>query len=190
MSSVPKSRRKQHDFLASHKLIDIRHRVTELALYDFGYDKDRLEEKIQKFADANLNIDPERKAEIIARMRKKNESYYADFVDEETVETRRLIRMAACEFELGNSIFPSGETKFTEFCERRKHLNAAIGWLNCLKQELQYIAETLPGDKNRYEGISKDIEEEISLMKGVRRAANKFLSPKKKTKTVSDKETK
>ena len=189
MSGVPKSRRNEHDFVASHKLKDIRKRITELAIYDFGYDRDRLEEKIQKFADANISIDPERRAEIIARMRAKNESYYADFVEEETVETRKMLRMATCEFELGNSIFPTGETKITEFCERRRHFDSAIGWLDCLKQELQYIAETLPGDKNRYEGISNDIKEEISLIKGVRRAANKFLSPNKnKKKPASDKE--
>lgn len=180
MSGVPNSRKKKHDFLADHKLKDIRKRVTELAIYDFGYDKERLEEKIARFEESDLNLDPERKKEITRRMRAKNESFYADFAQEATVETRRLIRLASTEFELGNSIFPSGETTFMEFCERRRHFNAAIGYLNCLKQELQYIAETLPGDKNRYEHISDDIKDEISLIRGVRRAANKFLGGKKK----------
>ena len=196
MSSVPKSRREDHDFMASHNLREIRKRITELAVNDFGYDKDRLEEKIKKFEDG-LNIEPERKKEIVERMRKKNESYYADFVDEETKETRAILRKVVQEFELGNSIFPSGDTKYMEFCEKRKHLDEAIGWLFCLKQELQYIAETLPGDKNRFVSLAGDpnngggeIEKEISLIKGVRRAANKFLKSdgekkRKRTRTIT-----
>jgi hypothetical protein len=187
MSSVPKSRREKHDFMASHKLREIRKLVTELAINDFGYDKDRLEKKIKRFEDGLTNMDPERKADIVRRMREKNESYYANFVAEETIETRKILRKITQEFELGNSIFPSGDALLMEYCEKRKHLDNAIGWLYCLKQELQYIAETLPGDKNRFEyltGVQEDergeIENEISLIKGVRRAANKFLKAKKK----------
>ena len=200
MSSVPKSRREKHDFMASHNLREIRRRVTELAVNDFGYDRDRLEEKIRRFEDG-LNVESERKKEIAERMRRKNEGYYADFVEEETKATRDILRKVVCEFEIGNSIFPSGDAKFMEFCEKRRHLDEAIGWLFCLKQELQYIAETLPCDKNRFASLTGDpsdkekggeIEKEISLIKGVRRAANKFLKAegekvrkKPKTKTVT-----
>ena len=54
--------------------------------------------------------------------------------------------------------------------------------MNCLKQELCYIAETLPGDKNRYDNITAEIKEEIALIKGVRKAANKYLTGKNKEK--------
>ena len=175
MSSVPKSRREEHDFQAFHKLREIRKAVTDLAINDFGYDRDKFEEKIQRFESGLTNLEPEKKAEVVERMRRKNESFYSDFVQEETIETRDILRKVVFEFELGNSIFPSGEAKLMEFCERRKHLNKAVGWMNCLKQELLYIAETLPGDKNRYESLTKEIETEISMIKGVRRAANRFL---------------
>ena len=182
MSGVPKSRREQHDFVASHKLHDIRRAITELAVNDFGYDKQRLERKIQKFEDSLVGLDDDMKQNVVARIRKKNESFYADFVEEETKETRDILRKAVFEFELGNSIFPSGETKLEEYKERRLHLDNAVGWMNCLKQELQYIAETLPGDKNRYVAAIEEIMAEISLIKGVRRAANKYLKPDKKNK--------
>lgn len=171
--SVPKSRREKHDFLAYHKLIEIRRIVTDLALYGFGYDKDRMERKIERFENGVTNF--ERKEEIVSRMRLKNESFYEDFVREETEETRKILRKAVFEFELGNSIFPSGTALIMEYCERRKHFDNTIGWLNCLKQELQYIAETLPCDKNRYVSLVDVIDEEISLVKGVRQAANKYL---------------
>ena len=173
MSDVPASKREEHDFLARRKLKQIRATITELAINDFGYDKERLEKKIQRFEETLQDND--RKAEIVARMRKKNETFYADFVEEETVETRRILREAVELFELGNSIFPSGEARLAEFCERRKLIDLAIGKMYCLKQELQYIADTLPGDKNRYENIAKEIKAEVSLMKGVRQSANKFL---------------
>jgi len=175
MSSVPKSRREKHDFQADHNLREIRRRVTELAINGFGYDQERFEKKIQKF-EAGIT-DFERKAEVVERWRKKNESYYKDFVAEEVIETRRIIRKAVCEFELGNSIFPTGEAKLVEFCERRKHFDRAIGWLHCLIQELEYIGEILPCDKNAYENLQDAIDLEISLVKGVRRASNKFLKP-------------
>lgn len=173
MSSVPESRREPHDFMATHKLREIRKRITELAVNDFGYDKERLAKKIEKYAETVP--DYEGKAEVVERMRRKNESFYEGFVEEETVETRRILREVVAEYEMGNSIFPSGEARLAEYCERRLRIDKAIGHLYCLKQELEYIAETLPGDKNRYDSLTKEIKAEISLMKGVRRAANKFL---------------
>lgn len=168
--------------MANHKLHDIRRLITELAINDFGYDQQRLERKIQKFEDSLVNLEPERKREVVPRMRLKTEGFFADFVEEETKETRDILRKAVFEFELGNSIFPTGETKLEEYKERRLHFDNAVGWMHCLKQELQYIAETLPGDKNRYVPLIEEIKAEISLMKGVRRAANKFLKEKPKQK--------
>ena len=176
MSSVPISRRQKHNFETPRKLRLLRRKVTELAINDFGYDRARQEAKIQKFEDSVTNF--ERKDEIVASMRLKNESYYADFVEEETVVTRDIVRKIVFEFESGNSIYPSGEARVAEFRERRKHLDEAIGWLYCLKQELQYIAEILPCDANKYESLTDEIEAIIPMVKGVRRAANKFLKKK------------
>ena len=172
MSSVPKGRREKHDFLATHHLQKLRKKITELAINDFGYDHDRYEKTIEKFEEWT---NCKNKDEVIAKMRMKNEGFYADFVEEETRETRRILRDAVSEYERGNHIFPSGDSLMEEYKERRLHLDRAIGHLYVLIQELQYIADILPCDKNKYEGISEEIEKEISLMKGVRKATNKFL---------------
>jgi hypothetical protein len=172
MSSVPKGKREKHDLLATHYLTKLRKEITELAVNDFGYDKERLEKKISRFEEWTNCEDKE---EVVARMRAKNESFYADFVEEETRETRKILRKAVAEFETGNSIYPSGEALIEEYKERRLHLDKAVGHLFALKQELQYIADILPGDKNRYDGFAEAIKNEISLVRGVRRAANKFL---------------
>ena len=171
--SVVKSRRTPHDFETPRKLMQIRKAITEMGMHGFGYDKERYEARIQKFAESVTNF--ERKDEIVASMRAKNQAYYADFAKEEIKVTRDFVRKMACEFEMGNSIFPSGLAKVAEFRERRKHLDECIGWLHATKLELQYIAEILPVDKNKFVNISKDIEQAIVMVKGVRRAANKFL---------------
>ena len=176
MSSVPISRRKPHEFQTPTRLKAIRKKVTELAINDFGYDKERYEKKIKKFEESV--VDFARKDEIVKSMRAKNESFYSDFVQEETLVTRDIARKIICEFEIGNSIYPSGEARVSEYKERRKHLDEAIGWLYSLKQELQYIAEILPCDKNAYESVTDEIESVIPMVKGVRRAANKFLRKK------------
>ena len=169
MSSVPKGRRKQHDFVATHNLIKLRKTITELAISDFGYDREKFEKKIEEFERWSGNT------EAAERMRARNESYYTDFVEEETKVTRQILRETAAEYEMGNSIFPSGDTTMEEYKERRLHLNRAIGHLHMLIQEMQYIADILPSDKNRYERLVEEIRQEIRLIKGVRRAANKFI---------------
>ena len=178
MSNVPVSRRKDHDFITNHKMHNLRKRITELAINDFGYDHDRVEKQIEKFAEYIQN--QPNAEETIAKMREKNESYYKDFVQEETVITRDIFRKIVSEYEIGNSIFPDGEALIEEFKERRLHFDLAVGWIFCMKQELQYIAETLPGDKNRYEKICDELEELVRLVRGVRRSANRFLKQKKK----------
>lgn len=172
MSGVPAGRREAHDFLANHHLTELRKLITELAINDFGYDRTKVEKKIDRFAEWYVG---DNKDEVIERMRRKNESFYEDFVKDETAITRNILRDAVAEFEMGNSIFPSGTALMEEYTEKRLHLDRAVGHLFVLKQEIQYIAETLPGDKNRYEELIKKTEKEISLVKGVRRAANKYL---------------
>ncbi len=174
--SVVKSRRSPHNFETPRKLRQIRKAITEMGINGFGYDKERYEARIQKFADSITNF--ERKDEIVASMREKNKAYYSNFLHEEIVITRDIMRKVICEFEIGNSIWPSGLAKVAEFRERRVHLDECIGWLHAIKQELQYIAEILPVDKNKYANISNEIEQAINMVKGVRRDANKFLKNK------------
>ncbi|MCR5777254.1 MAG: hypothetical protein K6G84_07565 [Lachnospiraceae bacterium] len=176
MSNVPKGRRKKHDFVANHNLVKLRKVITELAINDFGYDKERYEKQINNYEERHDNP---YKDEIVAKMRAKNESYYTDFVEEETRITREIMRNAVKEFEIGNSIFPSGDSRLEEYHARRLHFDEAIGYLNVLIQELQYIADILPCDKNKYDNLEDEIEHEINLIKGVRRAANKFLEQPK-----------
>lgn len=43
-----------------------------------------------------------------------------------------------------------------------------------LQDELQYIAEVLPADKNKYTGIVLEIEHLFNTIKGLRQSDNRF----------------
>ena len=46
---------------------------------------------------------------------------------------------------------------------------------NALQDELQYIAETLPADKNKYMAIVLEVETEFNWIKSLRQSDNRFL---------------
>ena len=52
-----------------------------------------------------------------------------------------------------------------------------------LKQEINFVIEILPVDKNRFVNFDKKINYQIALYKGVRQASNKFLKHKEENKT-------
>ena len=72
---------------------------------------------------------------------------------------------------IANSIYP---TCYEEFVQRRLHQDEAIGQCYRLTQELQYAIETLPVDVNTYLQFGEAIQTEINLIKGWRKADNKF----------------
>lgn len=67
-----------------------------------------------------------------------------------------------------------------EFLERRLELDRAMECCNQLQDELQYIAETLPADKNKYMGIVLDVEHLFNTIKALRQSDNRFLKHIKK----------
>ena len=65
-------------------------------------------------------------------------------------------------------------TCMEELIQRRIHQDEAIGQCHRLAQELQYAIETLPVDVNTYLQFGEAIQTEITLIKGWRKADNKF----------------
>ena len=186
MSNVPLGKRDKREnedgsakdpFLASHHLKILRKEITDLMLLDFGFDKSRRDKEIERYAQRFSYL--ENADEVVERYRKKAEAFQYWFIDHECNKVIEIMQRIVQEFEWGNSIFPTqGPALLMEYCERRKHLTDAAGLCNVLKQEIQYIAETLPVDKNKYDRFSEACEYQISLIKGVRQAGNKFLKAK------------
>ncbi len=181
MSEVKKSQRTPTKFEAEHHFIKLRVEITNLMLLDFGFSKEKYQKGIDKYREAHrsaANVD-----EIVARYEKKCQSFCKWFIDKEGDCVLALLQKITAEFQTANNIYPSDtEAKFMEYCERRKHLNEAIGTCFVLKHEIQYILRTLPVDFNKYKHYAELIDKQISLFKGVRRADNRFLKKKEKNK--------
>ena len=71
-----------------------------------------------------------------------------------------------------NTIWP---TYRFEYKDRRGELNQALKWCNKLQDELQYIAESLPADKNKYMDIVLEVEALFNMIKALRQSDNRFL---------------
>jgi hypothetical protein len=69
MSGVPAGRRETHDFLANHHLTELRKLITELAINDFGYGREKVQKKIEHFSQWYKS---DNKDEIVARMRERS----------------------------------------------------------------------------------------------------------------------
>ena len=185
--SVPKSRRKESKFEASHQLFNLRDEVTRLVLYDFGFSAKKYRTQIDKFREWHKN-DPNLE-EQVASMQQRCESFEKWFIDEEGRAILDLVRRIEEEFTVGNSIYPS-ETpaRLMEFLIRRRHINKAIGLCYALKQEIHYVIRTLPVDINKYDKFAKAIDQQVALFKGVRKADNRLIKPRKNRESAASAE--
>ena len=182
--SVVKGKRNQSKFEAYHHFFKLRDEITAMILNDFGFSFDKQEKKRQKFAESHQNAS--NLDEIMERWHTKNDSFIRWYIDEEGKAIMDILRNIQREFTIGNSIFPS-ETpaRLIEFLERRKHINNAIGQCYALKQEINYVIRTLPVDINRYVHFAEEIDTQINLFKGVRKADNRLIKPKHEIKEGS-----
>ncbi len=71
-----------------------------------------------------------------------------------------------------NTIWP---TYMSEYTERRVYMDRAMAACNVLQDELQYIAEAIYADKNKFTALVLEIETLFKKIKSVRQADNRFL---------------
>ena len=71
-----------------------------------------------------------------------------------------------------NTIWP---LYMAEYTERRVYMDKAMASCNVLQDELQYIAEAVYADKNKFTALVLEIETLFKKIKGVRQADNRFL---------------
>jgi len=177
--SVPAGRRKESKFEAWHHFYKLRKEVTILMLLDFGFSPEKYDKQVEKYRHDHANC--ENVDEVVSRWKKKAENFSAWYIDEECKAILDILREIQKEFTIANSIFPSEtDAKISEYCERRKHLNEAIGLCFALKQEIQAVIEALPVDINKYKRFVNLADEQIALFKGIRKSDNRFLKPKEK----------
>lgn len=166
MSDIPVSKRKESRLQAQHEAYKVRKTMTEELMRNFGLTQKRLKEYIEKRT-AYIQDEAERTQEQAAlRMR------IEDFVRKERERVTDLSTGITGHLRAANTIFPEF---WDEYMERRLELDRAMEYCNRLQDELQYIAEAIPADKNKYTGIVLQIDKVFNFIKKLRQSDRRLL---------------
>ena len=170
--AVLKRKRKESDFEVYTHFYQTRKEITDLLLRDFGYSQNKAQKHMERmFGDReyeSLNDDKKRHYDL---RKARDEAFDQWFIEEQRKTVLDCLRKTTEYVFMANSIYPQ---YMEELVERRIYQDKAIGQCNRLLQELQYTMATLPVDINKYTRFADCIQKEISLIKGWRKADNKF----------------
>nr|DAQ07872.1 MAG TPA: hypothetical protein [Caudoviricetes sp.] len=169
--SVLKSKRKASQFEVFHHLYKMRKEITELLLRDFGYSFEKAAKRLDRKFGRPYEQLSEAERERYDRTKVRWEAFDDWFIYDQRQTIVDCLRGITREVYIANSIYP---TCMEELVERRLHQDKAVGLCYDLTQELQYAIETLPVDVNIYLRFGEMIQTEINLIKGWRKADNKF----------------
>lgn len=170
--SVLKNKRKASQFEVFHHLYKMRKEITDLLLRDFGYSCEKADKRLGRmFGGRNYTELTEAEQERYNRLKEKYDAFDEWFIFDERQVIVDCLREITKEVFIANSIYP---TCSEELIQRRLHQDEAVGQCYRLTQELQYAIETLPVDVNTYLRFGEMIQTEINLIKGGRKADNKF----------------
>ena len=136
----------------------------------FGYSQKRLEAHIKKMT-AFIEDDLERE-KMSNTIREVEDSFSSWFIKRERDRVADFCQGITEHLRAANTIWP---TYMNEFEERRLEMDRALVCCNKLQDELQYIAETLPADKNKYMNIVLDVQNLFEKIKALRHSDNRFL---------------
>lgn len=184
MSGIPKGRRSKSKLEAIHKAYGLRRRIFAELAASFGYSNKKLEAYVRKMTE-NF-VDPEERKEMAKKVREIAENFDVWFIMRERDRVANYTQGITEHLRAGNCIWP---TNPMEFQERRLEMDRALECCVKLQDELQFIAETLPTDKNKFCSIVLELDKEVKLIKGLRQADNRFLKElkfKKNAKELED----
>lgn len=167
MSNIPKSRRKKSKLETLHIAYRVRKRIVNVLAADFGYKDENMVAAFTKFASKKKESHEQLEEEIT-----KARNFYPCFIEDERKEITHLCQGICRHLRMANTIFP----RYTsEWIERRLQMDKAMEYCNALQDELQFITETLPCDKNKYTPFVLEIDELYNKIRALRQADNRFL---------------
>ena len=175
LSNIPKSQRPKSKLETLHKGYALRRRITAELMGSFAYSQRKQEEHITRMT-SHLQDEKERE-EMSAKIRRLEEDFSMWFIKRERDRVADFCQGITEHLRAANTIFPDAKNPafHAEFSERRIELDRALICCNKLQDELQYIAETLPADKNKYMNIVLEIQELFDMIKALRKSDNRFL---------------
>lgn len=136
----------------------------------FAYNQRKLEEHIRKMT-AFIKDDNERE-ERCKVIREAEDGFNSWFIMRERDRVADFCQSITEHLRAANTIYP---TYMNEFEERRLEMDRAMMAYNKLQDELQFIAETLPADKNKFMNIVLEAHNVFNMIKALRQSDNRFL---------------
>ena len=170
MSNIPKSKRSESKLEALHRAYALRRRITAELMATVGYSQKQLEAHIQKMT--SFMQTPEEREMMGKVIREVEDNFSSWFIKRERDRVADFCQGITEHLRAANTIWP---TNLSEFEERRLEMDRALICCNKLQDELQYIAETLPADKNKYMNIVLEVQAEFDIIKKLRQSDNRFL---------------
>lgn len=163
--SIPKHERSPSRLEAQHMARKINLEInTELARR-FGFSEKKFEAHIEAMT-KSIPPGPDRER-TVQQIRKAEREFYSWLIGEERRRMHDLSREIPLHLRAANSIWPSCQL---ELDARRLELDKAIAACWKLQDELQYVAETIPADFNKYTGIVLEIDKLVAYIKNLRKS--------------------
>lgn len=180
MSDVKYSKRKKSRLEAQHMAYAIRKRITVELMASFALSQKRIEAYVESATKGIADIS---EREVTAKLlRELTMDRNVWFITKERDTVLDLCQGISRQLRMGNTVFPE---YYSEFIERRLQLDRAMEYCNALQDELQFIAETIPCDKNKYMNIVLELNKLYNYIKSLRASDNKFLPKIKRMRVTS-----
>lgn len=149
-------------------MLDVRRYVTELCYRRFGLKKRQMPKEPKNFRDWS-ETSRERWQRQQEEKMKQQEKCDELFIADETRVLNDLCRQIVFLIDRANAAEP---VYLCECDALRMMQDEAIGLCSNLKRELNYIADTIPGNRNFLAVLTEEIDREIAILRGWRKSCN------------------
>ena len=166
--SVLKEKQKETPFTVRNNALDMRRIVTEYSFRRFGKKPRTMPKQPsnwEKWSDKSREQWTEKEREKLSRA----EQFDDWFITNERTIVDRMLRRILFDIDQANVMRP---VTIAECDKQRELMDDAIGTCSNLIHELQYIAETIPSNKNFVIKTVDFITHEIALLRGWRKYTN------------------
>jgi len=136
----------------------------------FAYSQTQAKKFIEKTL-KNVNNEEEKEA-LAAKIMSEKENYSCWLIEDERSFISGCCRRMSTYLKAANKIYPM---YYKEYIYRRLKINEALEACDDLLEELQFVAESLFSDKNKYSDIVLKIERAQAMIKKLRQSDNRFL---------------
>lgn len=168
--SVLLNKREETPFAARDVALDMRRQITELSFRRFGKKPRKLPNTPSNWTDWSKDSQ-DKWLTSMEEKRLQAEQFDNWFIDNERNILDRLLRKLIFDIDQANIMRP----QYIFECDKQRELqDEAIGICSNIKRELNYIADTIPSNKNFIVKTIEIIEREMNLLRGWRQSCNKI----------------